>query len=45
MKINLDESFKHNADVKLKEICDWNGTQEEWESYIERLVMEDIGNC
>ena len=44
MMIEIDDEKIAEANQRLKEMTDWEGTQDEWNSYVERLLMEDLGN-
>jgi hypothetical protein len=45
MNIHLDDRVAKQVKVSMKKRCvDFDGDADSFECYIERLIMEDIGN-
>jgi hypothetical protein len=45
MQIILSDTFVKKANERMRvDKLEWHGTSSEWLGYIERLVMEDLGN-
>lgn len=42
--IGLSKKEVETINKRLSADSDWKGTQSEWQEYIKRLIMDDIGN-